>query len=110
MLSSVSEGLFPMPDGEEAQHEYFMWKYFLLDSEKEKVLDQCGEFVLDAWIRERPGTRPRWWWEKQPETPRRLGANLYESEAACLKRLGLLTPEEERQLQQADFEPDSDET
>jgi len=109
MLSAVSEGLFPLPDGEEAREEYLQWKYLMWDDEKDKILDQCGEFVIEEWIRQRPGTRPDWWWKKEaPETPRRLGASVYESEAACLKRLGLLTPAEEKRLEPEDFEPDSE--
>jgi len=109
MLSAVSEGLFPLPDGEEAREEYFQWKYFMWDDEKKKILDQCGEFVLAEWIRQRPGTRPQWWWHRQgQDSPRRLDVRLYESEAACLKRLGLLTPAEERRLEPEDFEPDSE--
>lgn len=99
-------GLFPLPEGEEAWEEYLKWTYIMWDDEQQKILDQCGEFVIAEWIRQRPGTRPRWWWAKAPGTPRRLDARLDESQAACLKRLGLLTPEEEQRLGPHDFEPD----
>ena len=139
VLSILSEGLFAPPEGEN-DRERIEWKYFTAADAKQKILEQCKVFILTEWVRQRPGTRPAWWWstEAPEKTRRRLGGigvpmherfpayvpiyecgvpvifhaddpsnpPAFESEAAYLKRHGLLTPEETRRLRKKDFEPE----
>jgi hypothetical protein len=56
--------------------------------------------ILAWWAKEKAGTRPTCWWKYTAPEPRRPG----ESEASCLKRLGLFKPGEEKRLRASDFE------
>ena len=69
VLSILSENLWPMPP--ESEHEAVRWKYFLTDQQRKRVLDQCRAPILAEWIRQRPGTRPDFWWRSAPEKCRR---------------------------------------
>jgi hypothetical protein len=71
VLSILSEGLFAPPEGEN-DHERIEWKYFTDVDAKQRILDSCKDFILDEWTRQRPGTRPSWWWLSAPEVRRRL--------------------------------------
>jgi hypothetical protein len=69
-LHFLSEGLFLLPDNSE--NDALRWRYFTTTEEKEKILAQCRDAILVAWIEERPGTRPSWWWQTDaPEKARR---------------------------------------
>jgi len=59
-------------DGEQ---EIVEFKYFGDAEEKVRILEQCKDLIIEAWVRERPGTRPRWWWRRYAPEParRRLG-------------------------------------
>ncbi len=71
VLSILSEGLFAPPEGEN-DRERIEWKYFTDDDAKQKILAQCRDFILTEWVRQRPGTRPAFWWATQaPEKARR---------------------------------------
>ncbi|MDZ4344971.1 MAG: hypothetical protein U1E51_21315 [Candidatus Binatia bacterium] len=71
VLNILSEGLFPPIEGEN-DRERIEWKYFTDDETKQKILAQCRDYILDEWIRQRPGTRPSLWWATQaPEKSRR---------------------------------------
>jgi hypothetical protein len=138
ILAILTEGLiWPMPGSEddESQTEILCWKYFKSDDEKNQIIASCRDVILAEWIRQRPGTRPDFWWRKEaPEkTRRRIGGVVgsayvaeedfhhgipsicvdpknppkYESEAAFLKRHSLLTPAEKQSLKLKDFAPES---
>lgn len=82
--------------------------FFYANGEGLRLWQAYRGVVLAAWITRRPGTRPSCWWlyERDLQTePRRVSDTHIESEAAYLKRLGLLTKEEAKRLTAADFEP-----
>ena len=95
-----------------------------------------GQEIVKWWAGERPGTRPWCWWKYEaPEPRKRLGGvgtarsdylpdfklpptdafvavdpddpPSFESQAAYLKRLGLLLPGEEKRLVRHDFAPEA---
>jgi hypothetical protein len=72
ILSHLSEGLYLMPAGEDAEREVFTWKYFTRAEEKVRIFSLVREPILREWIRQRPGTRPQFWWlHDAPEKYRR---------------------------------------
>ncbi len=101
-------------------HEYVQARYF---SHKDKVSaawKKHGEALVRECARERPGTRPFYFWladveddfndfpvENEPrESYRaRLEAHDRESEASILRRRGLLLPGEAKRIPRAAFEP-----
>ena len=69
VISFVSEGLFPMPQDE---HGLLAWKFLMSDDEQAVIMAQIEGPILQEWIRQRPGTRPQFWWlSKAPEKCRR---------------------------------------
>jgi hypothetical protein len=78
----------------------------------EQLWKEYGDEVIRWWIKGQPGTRPRCWWRFTAPEPRRevpVGPDApptVESEAAYLKRLGLLLPGEEKRLATDDFAPE----
>ena len=73
---------------------------------------EYGDEVIRWWIKDQPGTRPRCWWRFSAPEPRREvpvdpdDPPSFESQAAYLKRLGLLLPREEKRLTPDDFTPE----
>ena len=60
--------------------------------------------ILVPWVTMRPGTRPFAWWRyDSPGARQRVGDGLLESEAAFLRRHGLLVPAERRALPRGAF-------
>jgi len=111
------------------------WPLVILDGHQEKIevlWREYSEEVLSEWIHRKPGTRPAAWWHYEAEEPRRVlggqthllngaaelfwradhgvpaysGAILVESQAAYLKRLGLLDQGEGRRIRQAALKPE----
>ncbi|MGU3496409.1 hypothetical protein ACLBXM_20415 [Xanthobacteraceae bacterium A53D] len=106
---------------------------FETDDQQAALWQTNGAAVVAEHIRQWPGTRPRRWWQLEapgarervggtgtalfPDRNLRFGLPLlwegvdpadpptFESEAAYLKRHGLLTADEKRRLSSADFEP-----
>ncbi len=72
-LHFLSDGLFPLPANSE--NDAMRWQYFTTTEEKGKILSQCRDAIIVAWIEARPGTRPSWWWlsEAPEKVRRRLG-------------------------------------
>jgi hypothetical protein len=113
--------------------EWLGFEYFDTDDEIAARWASDGHRVVDAWIADRPGTRPPLWWRHSaPEERRRLSGTgsphanvcrrngmprffidvdrddppIFESQAAYLDRLGLFCPSERKRLAAKDFEPD----
>jgi hypothetical protein len=71
----------------------------------EQLWKEYGAEVIRWWIKDQPGTRPRCWWRfsapdacrAKPTSPNDIPT--FKSQAAYLKRLGLLLPGEEKRLQ-----------
>jgi|GEM_PF-4519986 len=74
---------------------------FIEDEKLDKLWNDHRERIIAEHIADYPGTRPHRWWER--DAPGELGTN--ESQAAYLKRHGLLLPAERRRLRRGDFEP-----
>jgi hypothetical protein len=57
-----------------------------------ELWDECGQAVVNHWVRRHPGTRPKWWWDHR-EPRQRLGGTgtpLHECSAyAATYRFGL---------------------
>src|SRR5262245_60340335 len=69
-LYASSDGLYGVADpaDEEAIVRY---QYPTLEfAESHRTWLAVREYVLPGWIRERPGTRPSWWWWFDPSCPR----------------------------------------
>lgn len=45
--------------------------YFMAEAEIKAAWCQVRNEILDEWVRERPGTRPRVWWRYEAPGPRR---------------------------------------
>ena len=75
ILSILSEGLSPLPDGEAAEREAANWEFSRTDEEKARIFFQVKDAILAEWMRQRPGTRPDFWWrtEAPEKCRRRLG-------------------------------------
>jgi len=72
VLALLGEGLFEM--SEDAEHELSEWEFFTDEAQRLEIIERIKEPLLAEWIRQRPGTRPSWWWERfSPESRRRLG-------------------------------------
>jgi len=70
LLSHISEGLWPMPEG--GERELTSWKFLMNAEEKQEIFSQVRDFILENWIQQRPGTRPNFWWKSDaPEKMRR---------------------------------------
>jgi hypothetical protein len=86
-----------------------------------------GADIVERWVDDHPGTRPSCWWLFDAPKPRRVvegmelapisdrstlkwlyepATQLIESEAAYLRRHGLLLPNEATQLVHADYRPE----
>jgi hypothetical protein len=70
----------------------------------DKVADNVFTKALAAYVHAHPGRRPSWWWANAPEDRLSEGC-LLESQAAFLRRVGLLTAAESRRLKPHDYEP-----
>ena len=75
VLYLLSDGLIKLPattNVENARLEAFR---FMWGEDKQRVWGQCEDFILPRFIKERPGTRPKMWWDcDAPEVCRkRLG-------------------------------------
>jgi len=89
VLSILSEGLFAMPEGKDAEREAAEWKYFIPDEGKNRIFEQVKDAILAEWVGRRPGTRPNFWWATQaPEKARRrlggVGDPIHEIFPACV--------------------------
>jgi hypothetical protein len=86
-----------------------------------------GADIVERWVEDHPGRRPSCWWRFDAPEPRQMAGEietvpgsepftlkwllepatfLVESEAHYLRRLGLLSRDEEVQLVQADYRPE----
>lgn len=126
-------GEWPSQEDAAAHHESLGWKFFEPHA-IETAWEARHAELLAAHIAEAPGRRPWAWWRFNAPAPReRVGGSgetwpavsfdfglpgrwawnwiddddppRYESEAAYLRRLGLLTDREARRLKAHDFEP-----
>lgn len=75
VLYLLSDGLIKLPattNVENARLEAFR---FMWGEDRQRVWGQCEDFILPRFIKERPGTRPKMWWDcDAPEVCRkRLG-------------------------------------
>jgi hypothetical protein len=110
-LHYLSDGLFPLPAATQDELEDWRFEWFLIEGDETRERElflQCHDAILRAWILHRPGTRPAAWWQfAAPEDRRQAGdPRSRESEAAFLKRHGLLTQSEARALRANDFKPE----
>jgi hypothetical protein len=117
----MGKGYYTLPSGQPGR-----MKAFRGDFNEKDAWEEVKDELLPQWIKENPCTRPFGWWLcDSPESRRRVGGSgrrsdnaffkfglpdcwwievnhnqppLYESEAAYLKRHGLLTPSEAKWL------------
>ena len=84
---TISDALRRWAYGLEAIEGEKLFKYTTTAEHFAGVWDALRDEVVADWIAEHPGTRPaRWWGYDAPDDP-----PVFESEAAYLDRLGLLT-------------------
>jgi hypothetical protein len=57
---------------QDSQEQLADWEFFNTEQENCEIFLACKDGILDEWIRQRPGTRPNFWWlEFAPEKSRR---------------------------------------
>lgn len=84
--------------------QYDLFRFLALESRSDlarPLWEQQREEILADWMREKSGTRPTCWWRFDAPGKREPS----ETEAAFLRRHGLLTAAERRRLRPGDFEP-----
>ena len=56
---------------ENSENDLADWDFFNSEEENREILEACKNLILEEWIRQRPGTRPTWWWSTSaPEKAR----------------------------------------
>lgn len=99
----------PLPEGPASRWLAFFFEYDMRGVAYPKGVARTlwathREQVLAGWVARHPGTRPSCWWRFDAPHVFDVDPLPQESQAAFLKRCGLLAPEEARRLTANDFE------
>jgi hypothetical protein len=126
----AADVLLQYPEGESPAAKYLIAPS---PQARRQLWERCRDEVLALWAEQRPGQRPRMWWEFEAPEPRqrdggpphvplcdkpqhelgipyglsidRANPPQFESQASYLRRHGLLSREESERLTEIDFEP-----